>query len=135
MLVKEISFRPKSDLLCFNCSLENHNNSHTDKGLRCFTCLNFGRKLIHCVQQRKSKFQSEPSNISTITSNTLMNKQVIISSVHVISLVDTGIERSFIKESIYRKLSIVSNLEHLNISLTGLENIIIKPLSFSLRTL
>lgn len=93
-----------------------------EKGPCCFNFTNIGKMYVQCDQPGQLRFKSEQSGIFNIISRNSITKLVIISSLDIFSLVDTGREKALLKEFIYRKFSAVSNLEYSIITLTRLGN-------------
>lgn len=97
------------------------------KDYRKFNCPKFSYKPAPYDQ---SKLKSELWNISAITYKTFKTKKVIVYSLDVASLIDTGSKnkKTLLTESVHSKFSTISNLEHLAIPLIELGNISMKPL-------
>lgn len=98
------------------------------KDYRKFNCPKFGYKPAPYDQ---SKLKSELWNISAITYKTFKTKKVLVYSLDVASLIDTGSKnkKTLLTESDYSKFSKISNLEHLAIPLIELGNISMKQLA------
>lgn len=118
---------------CFNCGDKTHISKYCinkNKGVKCFNCNNFGHKSASCSQPRQHIPKAESSQVVAVKSNSFMTKTVTILSTNIASLIDTGSEKTLLKENIFRMLPGVSNLEHSTVTLSGLGNVVIKPLGF-----
>ncbi|GBM74782.1 hypothetical protein AVEN_144422-1 [Araneus ventricosus] len=118
-----------NNIRCFNCGALGHKSSVCEnkiKGIKCFKCNKFGDHLAKDCTIRK-----EHSNVTvdkTTSCENLTTKIVRINDLNIVSLIDTGSQKTLIKKSIFDKIGEISELEQSNIKLSGFGNTTVKPL-------
>ncbi|GBM72285.1 Transposon Ty3-G Gag-Pol polyprotein [Araneus ventricosus] len=118
-----------NNIRCFNCGALGHKSSVCEnkiKGIKCFKCNKFGDHLA-----KDCTIKKEHSNVTvdkTTSCENLTTKIVRINDLNIVSLIDTGSQKTLIKKSIFDKIGKISELEQSNIKLSGLGNTTVKPL-------
>ncbi|GBN00585.1 Transposon Ty3-G Gag-Pol polyprotein, partial [Araneus ventricosus] len=118
-----------NNIRCFNCGALGHKSSVCEnkiKGIKCFKCNKFGDHLA-----KDCTIKKEHSNVTvdkTTSCENLTTKIVRINDLNIVSLIDTGSQKTLIKKSIFDKIGEISELEQSNIKLSGLGNTTVKPL-------
>ncbi|GBO11008.1 hypothetical protein AVEN_242376-1 [Araneus ventricosus] len=117
-----------NNIRCFNCSALGHKSSVCEnkiKGIKCFKCNKFGD---HLAKDCSMKYEHYITVDKTISYENLTTKILRIKNLNIVSLIDTGSQKTLTRKSIFDKIGEISELEQSNIKLSGLGNTSAKPL-------
>ncbi|GBM77993.1 Retrovirus-related Pol polyprotein from transposon 297 [Araneus ventricosus] len=126
--MKYNNFESRKSKFCFNCGDPNRISRfcvHKDKGFKCLECGAFGHKASEC---EKTKSKPEVATLDVKFKPRLGNK-VTIEDISVNSLIDTGIQATLLRKSVFDKLN-MCKLYPLNLSLNGFGKCKVNPLGY-----
>ncbi|GBM06350.1 hypothetical protein AVEN_121389-1 [Araneus ventricosus] len=118
-----------NNIRCINCGALGHKSSVCEnkiKGIKCFKCNKFGDHLA-----KDCLIKKEHSNVTVDKTTSYENrttKIIRINDLNIVSLIDTGHQKTLIRKSIFDKIGEISELEQSNIKLSDLGNTSVKPL-------
>ncbi|KAF8763113.1 hypothetical protein HNY73_021328 [Argiope bruennichi] len=96
-----------------------------DKGLKCSGCGAFGHKASECV-----KANSKPEvAILEVNFKPRLDNKIMIESISINSLVDTGSQVTLLRKSVFDELN-VTELYPLNLSLNGIGKCKVNPFGY-----
>ncbi|GBL80741.1 Pro-Pol polyprotein [Araneus ventricosus] len=117
-----------NNIRCFNCNAIGNKSSVCEnkiKGIECFKCNKFGD---HLAKDCSMKYEHSNVTVDKAASFENLTKIVRINDLNIVSLIDTGSQKTLIRKSIFDKIGEISELEQYNIKLSGLGNTSVKPL-------
>ncbi|GBM62025.1 hypothetical protein AVEN_220952-1 [Araneus ventricosus] len=101
-----------NNIRCFNCGALGHKSSVCEnkiKGIKCFKCNKFGDHLAKDCKIKKEHFNVAVDK-TTFYEN-LTTKIIRINDLNIVSLIDTGRQKTLIRKSIFDKIGEISELE------------------------